>query len=254
MTKILIAMNSFNADMHNQYGHSSLVERIAKSGAEGVEIRKELLPSTLPLSSIKKAIQSNNLCSVYSAPVTLFNRNHQINESVLLNVFKEAYELQSSKLKISLGHFHNEKSLIKNVRNTMNLLSLTYPGIQLTIENDQTIHGGSIEPLTQFFDTCQHEQIPIEMTFDIGNWRYVGEDPYRAVEQLKSYVQYVHVKQVLEEKGNWITTAPSTRTTEWQELISMFPDTTPVAIEFPITEETMNEYVQLIRRTKGGIN
>lgn len=54
MTKILIAMNSFNADMHNQYGHSSLVERIAKSGAEGVEIRKELLPSTLPLSSIKK--------------------------------------------------------------------------------------------------------------------------------------------------------------------------------------------------------
>jgi sugar phosphate isomerase/epimerase len=251
MSKILITMNSFNAEIHKQYDHLALIDQIALSGADGVEIRKELLPSSVSLSSIKDRIEANKLNSVYSAPVELFKQDHQLNESVLLTVFKEAQEIQASILKISLGHFTNEDSLIQSLGRAINQLALAYPDIQLTIENDQTKHGGTIEPLLQFFNTCQLEQIPIGMTFDIGNWRYVGEDPFQAADQLKSYVQYVHVKQVHEESGSWKTTAPTTSmTSEWQELLSKFTHTQLVAIEFPITEETIKESVQLIRRTK----
>lgn len=250
MSKILIAMNSFDADQHQQNDHIALIEQIRLSGADGVEIRKELLSSSVSLSAINEVIQSSKLMSVYSAPVELFMQNNQLNESVLRDVFKEAQEIQASILKISLGHFMNKDSSIQSLGETINELVRSYPAIHLTIENDQTIHGGSIEPLLQFFNSCQVVQLPIGMTFDIGNWRYVGEDPFQAAEQLRSYVQYVHMKQVVEENGSWKTTAPSSITPEWQELMSKFPDTNLVAIEFPINTETIEESVQLIRSTK----
>ncbi|GAA3325523.1 hypothetical protein GCM10020331_057780 [Ectobacillus funiculus] len=39
--------------------------------------------------------------------------------------------------------------------------------------------------------------VPVKkMTFDVGNWAYTGEDVYEALEQLRPYTVYVHLKHV----------------------------------------------------------
>lgn len=38
--------------------------------------------------------------------------------------------------------------------------------------------------------------VNIGYVYDLGNWRFVGEDERAAAELLKDYVQYIHVKDV----------------------------------------------------------
>jgi sugar phosphate isomerase/epimerase len=65
--------------------------------------------------------------------------------------------------------------------------------IQLTVENDPTASGGTLQRLRSFFENCTRKGIPIRMTFDIGNWSWSGENVFEAAEALADYVVYLHL-------------------------------------------------------------
>ncbi|MEG2254125.1 MAG: sugar phosphate isomerase, partial [Vagococcus sp.] len=78
--------------------------------------------------------------------------------------------------------------------NLAELSPLTKMGVNVTIENDQTNTSGKIKAIQTFMKAVSNEGLKIGYVYDLGNWRFVGEDEEVAAEQLKQYVTYIHVK------------------------------------------------------------
>jgi hypothetical protein len=75
------------------------------------------------------------------------------------------------------------------------------------------------------------------MTFDIGNWLYVHEQPQEAIKKLRSFVGYIHIKHVIKNGGELVTTAISNDSNEvWKDILKGFSHSIFKALEFPIDE------------------
>lgn len=146
---------------------------IAEAGADGVEIRRELLTDAElhTLSTVASAIEIFGLLACYSAPEPLFLEDGSLNPR-LPTLLEEAQALQALWLKVSLGHFsHTEQ---------FNVLRewLDNSGMELVVENDQTACG-RLKPMQRFNEACQTQNLPISLTFDMGNWLWVGDSRNR---------------------------------------------------------------------------
>src|SRR3546814_19514783 len=63
----------------------------------------------------------------------------------------------------------------------------------LLIENDQTARAGSVPALRDFFDFSDEAGLALGMTFDMGNWHWVGECPLQAAAAFAARVRYVQI-------------------------------------------------------------
>ncbi|CDK61948.1 Epimerase KguE [Klebsiella pneumoniae IS10] len=70
---------------------------------------------------------------------------------------------------------------------------LSDSGMALVVENDQT-DCGQLAPMQRFKAACRVHQLPITLTFDMGNWLWVGDSPEEAARHLAPAVSYIHVK------------------------------------------------------------
>ena len=61
-----------------------------------------------------------------------------------------------------------------------------------------------MESLQEFFQAADGAGLDLGMTFDMGNWHWVGECPLRAAEALASRVRYVHCKGVQRLPLKWV--------------------------------------------------
>lgn len=146
---------------------------IAEAGADGVEIRRELLTDAelKTLSTMASAIELFGLLACYSAPEPLFLDDGNLNPR-LPQLLEEAQALQALWLKVSLGHFsHTEQ--FDDLREW-----LDNSGMELVVENDQTACG-RLQPMQRFNEACQTQSLPISLTFDMGNWLWVGDSRNR---------------------------------------------------------------------------
>jgi hypothetical protein len=48
----------------------------------------------------------------------------------------------------------------------------------LVVENDQT-DCGQLAPMQRFKAACRVMALPVTLTFDMGNWLWVGDSPKR---------------------------------------------------------------------------
>jgi sugar phosphate isomerase/epimerase len=242
MQNVVVPLNAFDRFKVLEEGQEAFIESIAQSGAFGVEIRRELLSSHYQeLGKIRTAISKYGLFTIYSAPIELWDQNHDVNQTDLNIVMQEAVELGAKWVKVSLGHY---KEAASNVRELSPILK-RYQNIQLLVENDQTFYGGNISHLSSFFESAAEHQIPIKMTFDSGNWQYSGQDFETALQQLGPYVMYLHLKQV--DEG--LNTIPIQKdgNHSWKKAIRTFPSDMLKALEFPIEPiEKAKEYIHLI--------
>ena len=242
--KIIVVTAAYGRDKIAALGGQvAILPIIAEAGADGVEIRRELLSreALAHLPSLAFAIDMHNLQVCYSAPQALCLADGTLNPH-LPALLEEARTLKAMWLKLSLGHFADTTAL-----ETLHEWLAASP-VPLVVENDQT-ECGKLAPMARFKSACQALNLPVTLTFDTGNWLWVGDDPHEAARQLAPAVSYIHVKGAVTEGEQLRAVAPDAN---WLALLDDLPADAPRAIEFPLQGEDLTavtrHYVSLLRK------
>ena len=226
-------------------GQSAVLPFIAGSGADGVEIRRELFSADElnRLAELAADIERRGLLVCYSAPEALFAADGALNPH-LSDLLQEAQTLNALWLKLSLGHFTHHHGL-ETLRDI-----LRESGMALVVENDQT-DCGQLAPMQRFKAACRVNQLPITLTFDMGNWLWVGDSPEEAARHLAPAVSYIHVKAAEPHHSHFRAVPPDEASGRWLALLDNLPADAPRGIEFPLTGHDLTavtrRYVNLLR-------
>ncbi|WP_058910935.1 sugar phosphate isomerase/epimerase family protein [Entomohabitans teleogrylli] len=231
-------------------GQQPLLAIVAASGADGIEIRRELLDESEleGLSRLQVKIADNGLLAHYSAPLPLFQPDGSLNPQ-LPSLFGEAQRLRARQLKLALGHF-SARSLddLEPLARALN----GQPFI-LTIENDQTSVGGSLAVMNAFFHEIAARSLPVKHTFDMANWCWVEQPALEAAAALCHWVSYIHVKVATWHYNLWRATPPDEQDASWKNLLRALPRDVPRGIEYPLAGSNLaavtRHHVELLRST-----
>ncbi|MBE3467081.1 sugar phosphate isomerase/epimerase [Enterobacter cloacae complex sp. P15RS] len=244
--KIMVVTAAYGADRVRQAGGQwAMLPVIAGAGADGVEIRRELFSSDelMALPALGESIELLGLLACYSAPAPLFMPDGTLNPD-LPRYLREASILNALWLKVSLGHF-SDKHPLEDLRTL-----LDESGMTLVVENDQT-DCGQLAPMQRFKAACRVMALPVTLTFDMGNWLWVGDSPEEAARQLAPAVSYIHVKAAVPHKAQFRAVAPDQTDSRWQDLLNQLPADAPRGIEFPLEGTDLTavtrHYVNLLR-------
>lgn len=244
--KIMVVTAAYGADRVRQAGgQRAMLPVIAGAGADGVEIRRELFSAEelLALPALGESIELLSLLACYSAPAALFMPDGQLNPD-LPRYLAEANTLNALWLKVSLGHFSDKHSL-----EALHAL-LDDSGMALVVENDQT-DCGQLAPMQRFKAACRVMALPVTLTFDMGNWLWVGDSPEEAARHLAPAVSYIHVKAAVQHKDQFRAVAPDATDARWLDLLNQLPADAPRGIEFPLEGADLTavtrHYVNLLR-------
>ncbi|MBZ7305725.1 sugar phosphate isomerase/epimerase family protein [Klebsiella oxytoca] len=244
--KIIVVTAAYGNDHVKALGgQSAVLPFIAGSGADGVEIRRELFtPDELSrLAELAADIERRGLLVCYSAPEALFAADGSLNPR-LSDFLLEAQTLNALWLKLSLGHFshHDDLEALREI--------LQESGMALVVENDQT-DCGQLAPMQRFKAACRVNQLPITLTFDMGNWLWVGDSPEEAARHLAPAVSYIHVKAAEPHHLQFRAVPPDEASARWLALLNNLPADAPRGIEFPLTGHDLTavtrRYVKLLR-------
>nr|WP_314265252.1 xylose isomerase [uncultured Moellerella sp.] len=244
--EIIVVTAAYGNDKVAQLGGQlALLEMIKSSGADGVEIRQELLSPNDNLEKIALKIKQLALISVYSVPCTLFDNSGAIDLDLVQNSLFDSKLLGARYLKLSLGHLpalYDLSPLLPLLHNS---------SVQLVIENDQTAEGGHIAPLIRFFESVKLNALPIKMTFDMANWHWHGEDALIAAQTFSSFVAYIHVKESEIKANKRVAIALDDSDGSWKKVLSCLPNNVPRGIEFPLIGQDLtavtNHYISQLK-------
>jgi len=233
--------------------------QIAKeAGADGFELRRELLPLPLPPAlgeHIRLQLQQFSSPPVYSLPRSIFT-DGSFEREPLLHGLGEARSFGCRLVKFSsIGvdpaqasqHPGDLAGILAGLRELRALLESEANGLVVTVENDQSAVSGDLQLWESFFEQARAVECPIGMTFDLGNWTCVGSDPIQAAQRLSQYVAYVHAKAVERKDGQCIS-QPFRMASAPHPALAYFPPDAPRAIEFPLAGEN-HEAVSATLRT-----
>lgn len=245
--KIMVVTAAYGHDpVRAAGGQIAMLPVIAEAGADGVEIRREMLTDAElnTLSTMASAIEIFGLLACYSAPQPLFMEDGSLNP-LLPQLLQEAQDLQALWLKVSLGHFSHTGQF--DVLREW----LDNSGMELVVENDQT-SCGRLQPMQRFNEACQMQNLPISLTFDMGNWLWVGDSPEQAAQKLASTVGYIHVKAAVTHHDSYRAIPPDEADPRWLTLLKTLPNDVPRGIEFPLEGQDLTavtrHYVELLRK------
>ncbi|WP_312626832.1 sugar phosphate isomerase/epimerase [Scandinavium sp.] len=243
--KIIVVTAAYGHDrIRSLGGQAAVLPIIAAAGADGVEIRRELLsPQDIDrLPPLATAIAHHNLLACYSAPEALFTDDGSLNPR-LPALLDEAHALNALWLKLSLGHFRKTDELT-----SLRTLLAESP-VPLVIENDQSEYG-RLAPMQRFLAAIDEHSLPVRLTFDMGNWIWLGESPEQASRLLAPGVDYVHVKAAEPHHAGWRAGVPD-RDPRWAALLDSLPGDVPRGIEFPLEGDDLvavtRHYVRWLR-------
>jgi len=225
MPPVLISLSSFGAAEIGRHGQRWCAGLARDAGADSVEVRGELLrdPATeLPALA--------GLAGVYSSPEGLWAEGGLFDGAALGRGIAAAATLGAARLKMSIGDFRaSSQASIQGLR-----AQLAGAPVELVIENDQTVSGGTLPALQAFFDAADGAGLALGMTFDMGNWHWLGECPLRAAEALGHRVRYVHCKGVQRLPAKWVAVPLADSIAPWRAVLRALPADVPHAIEYPL--------------------
>ncbi|WP_457265968.1 sugar phosphate isomerase/epimerase family protein [Pseudomonas sp. P5_C3] len=231
---VSISLSSYGADLVRQRGQGSFIEILAAAGATRIEWREELLTIEDP-AQLADATQAEGLQSVYSSPMELWLAGQSRPNPELITALQRAQAFGAKWLKVSLGYFTDNCDLQTLAR------VLGESAVQLLVENDQTLHGGRIEPFQRFFADVERHELPIKMTFDIGNWHWQDQSAASAARLLGRHVGYVHCKAVSRRADGKLVALPPTATDLhlWEQLLRHMAQGVMRAAEYPLQGEDL---------------
>lgn len=242
MPEVLISLSSFGAAEVGRHGQLWFARLAREAGADSVEVRGELLRN-----AAVELPAMNGLASVYSSPEGLWAPGSWLDDAALARGIDATRTLGARRLKMSIGDFgpasHGSLSGLR--------AQLADCRIELLIENDQTLAAGSLPALVEFFAAAAHAGLDLGMTFDLGNWHWVGECPLQAAEKLSRWVRYVHCKGVQRLPAKWVAVPLAESAAPWRAVLRALPSGLPRAIEYPLVGDDLlaltREQVALLR-------
>ena len=226
---VSISLSSYGADLVRQRGQGSFIDVLAAAGATRIEWREELLTVEDP-AQLADATQAQGLESVYSSPMELWLAGQSKPNPELISALQRAQAFGAKWLKVSLGYFTDNSDLQALSR------VLGKSAVQLLVENDQTLHGGRIEPFQRFFTEIEQHKLPVKMTFDIGNWHWQDQSATSAARLLGRHVGYVHCKAVSRRAdGKLVAMPPAASDLHlWEQLLRYMAQGVMRAAEYPL--------------------
>ena len=233
---VSISLSSYGADLVRQQGQLSFVEVLAAAGAQRIEWREELLTGEQP-TELALAAAQQHLESVFSSPLELWVAGRAQANAELAATLDRAQAFGSRWLKVSLGYFTDTNDL-----ESLHAL-LNRHAVQLLVENDQTLHGGRIEPMQRFFTEVERLGLPVKMTFDIGNWQWQDQSALTAARLLGRHVDYLHCKAVARRADGKLVALPpgATDLHLWEQLLKHMTPGITRAVEFPLQGDDLIE-------------
>ncbi len=243
--KIIVVTAAYGNDhVKSLGGQAAVLPFIADAGADASNPPRTVQRARAQRpASAAAAIEHHGLLACYSAPQALFTDNGELNPE-LPALLAEAQTLNALWLKLSLGHFlHNQQ--LDTLRDI-----LSDSGMALVVENDQT-DCGQLAPMQRFKAACRVHQLPVTLTFDMGNWLWVGDSPEEAARHLAPAVSYIHVKAAEPHHEKFRAVPPDQASARWLALLDNLPADAPRGIEFPLTGHDLTavtrRYVNLLR-------
>lgn len=237
--EVFVSLSAFGATEVRRHGQLQFAQLCAVAGADGVEVREELLVDAVrELRELGTWLHDTSMQSVYSCPRPLFTADDGLDKSTLEHALEVRKLLGSRWLKMSIGHF------VENPRvgwdRLLNDLSGTLGSevAALLIENDQTREAGGINALQQFFAAVDSVGLDLRMTFDMGNWRYAGDSAQDAAVRFSDRVRYVHTKGV-QRHDRWVAVPLAQSSDPWRNILTTLPAYAPRAIEYPLAADDL---------------
>ncbi|WP_421526194.1 sugar phosphate isomerase/epimerase family protein [Pseudomonas yamanorum] len=226
---VSISLSSYGADLVRQQGQLSFVSVLAAAGAQRIEWREELLTTEQPLELAQAAADQGLEC-VFSSPLELWVAGRSQPNAELATTLDRAQAFGARWLKVSLGYFTDTNDL-----DSLSALLNRHP-VKLLVENDQTLHGGRIEPMQRFFNEVERLAVPVKMTFDIGNWQWQDQSATTAARLLGRHVDYLHCKAVARRAdGKLVALPPGVADLHlWEQLLKHMTQGITRAVEFPL--------------------
>jgi len=233
---VSISLSSYGADLVRQQGQFSFVSVLAAAGAQRIEWREELLTTEQP-AALAQAAADQNLECVFSSPLELWVAGRAQPNAELATTLDRAEAFGARWLKVSLGYFTDTNDL-----ESLSALLNRHP-VKLLVENDQTLHGGRIEPMQRFFNEAERLGVPVKMTFDIGNWQWQDQSATTAARLLGRHVDYLHCKAVARRAdGKLVALPPGAADLHlWEQLLKHMPQGITRAVEFPLQGDDLTQ-------------
>jgi len=225
MPPVLISLSSFGAAEVGRHGQLWCTELANKAGADGSEVRGEMLRHTADeLTALR------GRAAVYSSPDGLFAPDASLDTDALNRGLRTAHLLLAPQLKMSIGGFaHGSHASLSGLKQ-----QLAAQSVELLIENDQTVGAGTVTALQGFFSAQHDAGLDLGMTFDMGNWHWLGECPLQAAQLFASRVRYIHCKGVQRQATKWLAVPMTDSAAPWRAVLRALPGDVPRAIEFPL--------------------
>ena len=227
---VAISLGAFGADLVRERGQASFIPLLVEAGVTRIELREELFTGREDLAVLGEAIRSQGLECLYSAPLEVWLEGQNAPNPELEPTLQRATACGAPWLKVSLGHLTEDSDVAALAER------LARYDVHLLVENDQTPQGGRLKPLVQFFARIDALQMPIGMTFDIGNRLWQAQSASAAARQLGRYVEYVHCKAVSRNAAGKLVAVPPRQADLhlWEQMLTHMPVGLPRAIEFPL--------------------
>lgn len=232
---ILISLSAFGAAEVRRHGQLWFTQLSHAAGADGVEVRSELLVDAAELPAIARAVRASGKSVVYSSADGLWAADGSLDGPALERALAATHTLGAARLKMAIGGFgpasHRTLTALQD--------QLQAANTELVIENDQTPAAGALGALQDFFATANAQGIFLGMTFDMGNWHWTGECPLQAAAALAPQVRYVHCKGAQRQSQRWVAVPLAESSAPWRAVLRALPATVPWAIEYPLAGDDL---------------
>ena len=233
---ILISLSAFGAAEVRRHGQLWFTRLSFAAGADGVEVRSELLADpAMELPAIAQVVSSAGKQVVYSCADYLWAADGELDTTALENALAAAKTLGAPRMKMAIGGFSPLTSPSLAVLKER----LRAAGTELVIENDQTPQAGTLAVMQDFFALANAHDVFLGMTFDMGNWHWTGECPMQAAAALAPQVRYVHCKGVQRQSQRWVAVPLAESSAPWRAVLRALPASVPWAIEYPLAGDDL---------------
>jgi sugar phosphate isomerase/epimerase len=232
MQDVFVSLSSYGAWEVRRHGQAAFARIALDAGADGVEVRGELLtdgPTELPV--IRALADGRRL--IYSSPDGLWRDDGRFDEAAVTRAIDAARLLGAPRLKMAIGGFDTSRSSVQA------LACFARAGVELVIENDQTEQAGTLDALRAFYQAAGAAGIAPGLTFDMGNWHWTGECPLLAREAFARHVAYVHCKGVQRQAARWVAVPLADSAAPWRAVLRGLPPGLPWAIEYPLVGDDL---------------
>lgn len=241
MQQVLVSLSSYGASEVRRHGQEAFARIALDAGADGVEVRGELLAdAAVELPRIRAL--AGNAGLVYSSPDGLWS-DSGFDEAAVARAIEAAGLLGAPRVKMSIGAFD-----ARGAAPMETLCRFAEAGIELVVENDQAEAAGTLDALRAFYEAAERAGVAPGLTFDMGNWHWTGECPLRAAEALGARVVYVHCKGVQRQPARWVAVPIADSAAPWRAVLRALPAGRPWAIEYPLVGDDL---VAVTRREVG---